>query len=102
MDEDRVTPTIDEVYKLVKENNRMLKAIRRDAFIGGIVKAVFWVVVVVILPYLFYVTYLEPYVQQMTAAYTETQGDIDSFKAKLEGLPDFQKLLEQFGGKAPQ
>ena len=51
----REPPTRDELYKLVKENNRMLKQMRRDALIGGILKFVWWIAILFVFPYFLYV-----------------------------------------------
>jgi hypothetical protein len=97
--ENKAVPTQDEIYKLVKENNRMLHAMRRDAFIKGILGFIWWVFIIVVLPYLTYL-YLKPYLDQIIAAYNQAQGTAHAVSAKLDGFPDFSKLLEQFmGGK---
>lgn len=96
-DDRRAGATIDEVYKLVKENNRMLHAMRRDAFIKGIFGFIWWVFIIIVLPYLTYL-YLKPYLDQVLAAYNQVQGTANSVNASLSGLPDFSKLFEQFTG----
>lgn len=101
MDDDRrALPTQDEIYKLVKENNRMLKDMRRDAFVKGILGFIWWIFILVVLPYLTYL-YLKPYLDQAVAAYNEAQGTANSISTSLSGFPDFAKLLERFlgGGK---
>lgn len=96
--------TTDELYKLVKENNRMLRAMRRDAFIGGIFKIVWWVLVLVVIPYLIYVWYLQPYLEQALSLYTQAQGQagqvndaVNQLKGVGESVSGLQRLLENFG-----
>ena len=90
MDEQKMT----ELYELTKENNKMLRMMRRSAFVGGIIKFIFWFVLLVVIPYLTWL-YLEPYLKQITDTYQSVQGQADSF-ANF----DFGKLLEQFKGTA--
>ena len=99
MDDSRgAQPTIDEVYKLVKENNRILRAMRRDAFVKGILGFIWWVFIIIVLPYLTYL-YLKPYLDQAVAAYNQAAGTAHAINTSLSGLPDFSKLFEQlFGG----
>lgn len=95
--ERKALSTQDEVYKLVKENNRMLKKMRRDAFVGGILKFVWWVLILFVIPYFLYTTYLQPQIEALTAAYQNVENTTNSVNARLEGIPDFGSLLEQFG-----
>jgi hypothetical protein len=48
-----------ETLRLTKENNRMIKAMRRDAFISGIVRIALWLLALGI-AYYFATAYLEP------------------------------------------
>ncbi len=91
-----------ELFDMVKENNRMLKDMRRDAFIGGILHVVWWVILVVVLPYLTWI-FIQPYLEGALGAYQAAQGQsaevtaaIDKLKGMGGGI-DIQKLLEQFG-----
>lgn len=97
--------SLNEIYKLVKQNNRMLKRMRRDAFIGGILKFVWWIAILVVIPYLLYVFYLQPYVLQLQSLYNtvnESAGQINEVTGEIERLrnsvPNFQDLLDNFGG----
>lgn len=98
-------PSLDEVYRLAKDNNRMLRAIRRDAFVGGIVKFVFWIAVFFVLPYILYVIYLQPYLENIQTAYegfnesastlNEASDELKNFKNQF---PNFGDFFGQFGG----
>ncbi len=101
----RREPTLDDVYELAKENNRMLHAMRRDAFVGGIIKFVIWIAIFIVIPYVVYVTYLEPQLQGIQSAYqqfNESAGTLSGAANDLEQLknqvPNFSDLLNQFGG----
>lgn len=99
MNEQKAMPTQEEIYALVKENNRMLKQMRRSAFIGGIFKFVWWVLILFVIPYFLYVTYLAPQLAALSALYQNVENTNNSVQAQLQGLPDFSNLLNQFGGE---
>ncbi|MBY0539286.1 hypothetical protein K2P56_02530 [Patescibacteria group bacterium] len=91
---------LKDLYALTKENNRMLKDMRRDAMIGGIIHFVWWVVLVVVLPYLTWL-YLQPYLEGIMTAYQTAQGQSAQMSDALSKLQeagagfDFAKLIEQ-------
>lgn len=73
---------IKAIREKTEETNRLIRAMRRDAIIFGILKAVFWVVVLVGSYYLT-MQYLEPLLGSMTG---NSEGS--SF--------DFNELLQQY------
>lgn len=104
MNDHKALPTQDEIYKLVKDNNRMLKAMRRDAFIGGLLKLLFWVVVLIIIPYLSWL-FIQPYLEAATGAYQQVQGSVDTINSAAKDIeevknsfPNIGDLFNQFGG----
>lgn len=94
-------PDLDEIYRLAKENNRMLKAMRRDAFVKSILGFVWWILLLVVVPYITWL-YLQPYLDQVLAAYRGVEETKSSVDAQLKLIPDLSKLFEQFGGSAGQ
>lgn len=94
---------LEEMYALTKDNNRMLRAMRREAFIGGILKFVWWILIIIVIPYLVYVWYLQPYLEQVLSVYQQAQGQAGQVNTALnqltdatEGLSGIQKLFGQF------
>ncbi|XKT74146.1 MAG: hypothetical protein ACJKTH_02175 [Patescibacteria group bacterium UBA2163] len=98
-------PSLDEVYKLAKENNRMLKAMRRDAFIGAILKFVFWIAILFVIPYILYTVYLQPHLVNLQNTYNQFNQKVEAIDGASqelqqvrESLPEgFNSFLEQFG-----
>lgn len=94
---------LKDLYATVKENNRMLKDMRRDAMIGGIIHFVWWVILVVVLPYLTWL-YLQPYLEGIMSAYQSAQGQSAQMSDALNQLQqaggniDLQKLIDQAKG----
>lgn len=85
---------LEEVLKLSKENNRMLQKMRRNAAIGGIIKIVFYAILIG-LPVALYYYILGPYIDQLQEVYTGIQGEIEGVRQLRDSLPDFGGL---FGG----
>ena len=99
MDQEKDLPTLEQVYRLAKENNQMVKAMRRDAFVKGIIGFVWWIIILFVLPYITWL-YVQPYVAKVTAAYGQVQGTSNSINSSIKGLPDVNALLKQLtGGK---
>ena len=90
-------PTLQEIYRLTRENNHMLKSMRRRAFWGGLFRLFLYVAALAI-PVWLYFTYLSPIVKQMDAVMTKATGK----EVQLEGqFGEWAKLLEQFKDKIP-
>jgi hypothetical protein len=77
---------------LAKENNRILRKLRRDAVLGNILRIVWWAILIGVPVYL-YLTIFQPYLQELGATYEGIRADVEglqtipeSFKAFLDGL----------------
>ena len=86
-------PKEEEIYKLVKENNQMLRQMRRNAMIGGIFKFIWWIVILVVLPYLTYL-YLQPYLEQVMNTYQGIQQTGDTVQSYTSF--DYSQIEEAF------
>ena len=82
---------LSEMYEFTKENNRMLHAMRRNARIGSIAKLLFWIFILVVLPYSAWL-YVQPYVQEIQGTYNSVQQGKQSFENS-----SIVKFFEQFG-----
>ena len=56
---------LDEIHALARDNHRMLRAIRRDQWLGFIGRIVVWIIVVA-LPLYFYQQYIQPFVTKFS------------------------------------
>lgn len=83
---------LEEVLKLSKENNKMLHKIRRNAFIGSILKLIFYAILIG-LPIALYYYILGPYIDQLQEVYTGIQGEIEGVRNLRDSLPDFGKIF---------
>lgn len=73
---------LGENLEATEENTKILKGMRRDAIIGGVLKFLFWIAVIGISFY-FTAQLIEPYLTSLTGA--------DSMKTE-----DFQALFELY------
>lgn len=79
--------------ELTKENNALLRAMRRGARIRGVLHALYWVVIVGLSFGAYY--FLEPYIAQVQNIYQGIQGDIDNVRGTANSLGDFGALLKR-------
>jgi hypothetical protein len=88
-------PQLHEIYQLVRENNKMLHAMRRSAFWGGLFKIALYLLALGI-PLWLYFSYLMPVVKQMDATLSAATGQ----KVQLEGqLNDWVNKFEEYKNK---
>lgn len=91
---------MDELYEMVRENNHMLKSARRSAFVGNIVKVIWWALILVILPYFTWL-YLQPYLNTVLGQYQTVQQKGTAIQDQAQGLQTqisgLTELLKEFG-----
>lgn len=96
---------IEEIYKLTKDNNRMLHAMRRDAFLHGLAKFLIYGAMVAVSLWI-YVTYLSPMLmsalkslQSMANTGAQVQQQASGVQqGAAEQLSSVTKLLDQVQG----
>ena len=91
-----------ELLRLTRENNRMLHAMRRGAFFGGLFKILLWAALI-IGPLWYYQTYLAPLVQNMAQTVGQMQqagGKAGTQYGELQA--QLQKLQGQFSNLLPK
>ena len=71
----------------------MLHAMRRNAFIGGLIKILLYVVFLVVVPYWVYTTYLAPVLESTMEAVNQIQGTGAQVQTQFSGL---QEMLNKF------
>lgn len=89
---------LQETYKLARDNNRMLHAMRRNAFLGGIVKLVTWAVLI-IAPIWFFITYLSPVLNNAVSTLNQVQGQVEGIQgAGTDGISGLMEQLKNIPG----
>jgi hypothetical protein len=79
---------LKEIYELSKDNNRMLHRMRRSSIFWGIVKFLWWALILIVLPAGVYYYYVMPIVDQAQNTYQTVQQGADQ-------VQNFQKYLLQ-------
>ena len=97
---------IDELYKMVKNNNKMLRSMKRAAFWGTVFKLFIYAIILGIPVYLYF-TIFQPILADVSAAYgqiqqagTQMQQAGTQFQdiSKTIPLDQLQALLERIPG----
>jgi len=86
---------LEQVLRLAKENNHMLRSMRRNAWLGGIIKLLIYAGLIVI-PFWLYLQYLAPVmgaltqsldkIQQVQGAGTQVSAQFGELNEAIQGL----------------
>ena len=67
---------LKENLELSQENNEMLRAIRRSMFWGGVIKAIYWILIIGVAIGAFY--FLQPYMDTFAKAYSDIKANFNN------------------------
>ena len=84
--EQDIQELIKKNLELTKENNKLLKKMRRNAFLGGLLKLV-WIAVIIGLPVYIYFNFLAPVLDQVLDAAQSVQdvgGKVEGLQSELQ------------------
>ncbi len=88
-------PDLREIYRLEKENNQMLRSMKRNAFWGGVLKVGLFLFALGV-PLWLYFSYVAPVIKQFDATLSAATGQ----KVQIEGkLAEWAKMWEEFRAK---
>lgn len=82
---------------LAKENNRLLKKMRRNAIIGNVLRIIWWSVIIG-LPIYLYFTVLQPYLDELATVYKNVQTDVVDVTNLFGRIPFIGNFIENFKG----
>jgi hypothetical protein len=95
---------LKRTFSLASENNRMLHAQRRNAFIGGLIKIITWAAFI-ILPLYYLLPMLQSAMTQLNKVQTTLNQAQDATKKvgnQFSGLNDVMNQLQDIGKKIPK
>lgn len=72
---------LQETFKLARDNNRMLHAMRRNAFFGGVFKLITYALFIGV-PLWFFATYLYPILDSAMTTLNQAQGQLQQVQTK--------------------
>lgn len=81
--------------ELTRENNRLLKKLRRAEIVRTIIHLVYWVIIVIVPLYLYY-AYVAPYVADMRASYEEIRSQAETMQNLPAGFQAYLDKLQAF------
>ena len=84
---------LEEVYELVKENNSMLKKVRRVQKNAMLIRVLYWFVIVAIALGAFY--YIKPYMENLISVYTNTADTFNNLEQNIPDVGNINELLKQ-------
>jgi len=92
------------MYELERDNNRMLRAMRRNSFVGGIFRLLLWVAALGV-PVWLYINYLAPVLNQATETLNQVQGQVQQAKdigAQISvPFSEFSDMFDKLKGYLP-
>jgi len=89
--------TMQETYRLVRENNQMLHAMRRNAFMWGLIKFFLYLIIFTV-PIWFYITYVSGTLDSLINTMNKAQGTAVQTQSKFEG---FENAVKNLRSKLP-
>lgn len=88
---------LDEIHRLVRENNRMLHSMRRSAWLGGILKFVMYAAFLLI-PLYFYMEYIAPMLETTLNTLNQVQGASQNAQSQFSQYSEYLKQLQSLYG----
>lgn len=82
---------LEETYKLARDNNKMLRRMRRAAWLGGIFKVLFWAVIIGVPAWLYY-EYAQPIIGDLMQTISQVQGASAQIQQMGGSMQQIQQL----------
>lgn len=83
---------LKETYRLTLENNQMLRSMRRNAFVGSVIKFAIYAALLLV-PIWLYLTYVAPMMQDLLNTAQQVQGASADAQARFG---DFSSVFDQY------
>lgn len=84
---------LSEALSLAKDNNQLLKKIRRNGMWGNIWRIAYWVIILGLSFGAYY--FIQPYVDQFGDIYSGFKGDVNTVQKTTNNLVDLLKKIGQ-------
>ncbi len=93
--DDELKRLVLQNIELTRENNRLLRKLRRAEITRTIFSVFYWLAIILIPLYIYY-AYLGPYLADLRASYEEIKGQAEKMQNVPEGLSQYLDKLEAF------
>ena len=81
---------LSQILELTKENNKILRGMRRSARISSFLRYVYWAIIIGSTVSAYY--YLQPYINQILKVYDEVNSTVKNVNQKVNSLPSAGNL----------
>lgn len=88
---------IDEILELTKENNKILRTMRRSQRMTSLFTFVYWAVILGSIFGVYY--YFQPTIQKYMKVFQSSVGILQSFEGKAGAIPSDVQTLKNLLGK---
>ena len=95
MSDNEVKALLRRNLELTRENNKLLKKIRRNAVVANIMRLVWWAVIIGV-PVVLYYYVFEPYLVEMSTALQGVQNSVSGAQNMFLDMPFVGDLIERF------
>ena len=85
---------LDRVLELAEENNKYIRQVRSSQKTSQMIKAIYWVVIIVVALGGFY--YVQPYFKSLTSLYSSMSGKNGGLQFSGSSPAQIQELINQF------
>ena len=97
MNDEEIKTLLRRNLELTRENNRLLKKIRRNGLVANIMRIVWWAVIIGVPVFLYYYV-LQPYLVELSTTYQEFQSGVSGAQNALFDIPLIGDLFEKMAG----
>jgi hypothetical protein len=84
---------VKELLELTRDNNKLLRKMRRHAIFGNVTRLIYWAVIFGV-PVILYYYFLQPYMGQILDTYSGIQSGVEGVGDQTKGITD---ILNIFG-----
>ena len=95
MEEGEIKSLLRRNLELTRENNKLLKKIRRNGFIANIMRIIWWGIIFGIPLFLYYYVF-QPYLIELNNAYQEVQNGVTGAQNLFSDIPILSGIFDRF------
>jgi len=95
MPDDETKVLLRRNLELARENNKLLKKIRRNSLIANIMRIVWWAVIIGIPVFLYYYVF-QPYLVELSTSLQGIQDGVTGAQDMFLDIPFISDLIERF------
>ena len=95
--EDEMKKLLRRNLELTRENNKLLKKIRRNAVVANIMRLVWWAVIIGVPVFLYYYVF-QPYIAELGAAYQGVTDGVSGAQDAFLNIPFIGDIISNFTG----